>query len=395
MNKNNTNLNRKTVAMPLQFSWPIRRLSLLTTAAVFVAAASATKAADTKLEPKSLKNVIVYYEPGRFGGWPANNGVWHWGNEILVGFERGYYEAKKDNHSFDKDKPKTGVLARSLDGGETWHVEEPENFVSNDKKAMPAPGNVRFNDPNFAMRIDGSRFFLSYDRGHHWEGPYDLSPFFPFNLTARTDYIVNGKDDCLLFLSAEQSEVKANSYHDRAFCARTTDGGKTFKFVSWMTGEPLAFRSVMPTTVRVATNELVSVLRRRKQQAKDAPDICWIDAYGSSDNGASWQFLSKVADIPIRNGNPPSMTKLLDGRLCVVYGVRQAPYGIRAKISQDNGRTWSDEATLRQDGVSWDEGYVRTITRPDGKIVSIYYIGTKEKVEPHIEATIWELSANH
>ena len=31
----------------------------------------------------SGKHVVVYGEPGRFTGWPANNGLWSWGNEIL------------------------------------------------------------------------------------------------------------------------------------------------------------------------------------------------------------------------------------------------------------------------------------------------------------------------
>ena len=39
-----------------------------------------------------FRNVKVYAEPGRFGGWPANHGVWSWGNEILAGFSRGYYK---------------------------------------------------------------------------------------------------------------------------------------------------------------------------------------------------------------------------------------------------------------------------------------------------------------
>ena len=26
----------------------------------------------------------VYFEPGRYGGWPANYGIWSWGDEIVV-----------------------------------------------------------------------------------------------------------------------------------------------------------------------------------------------------------------------------------------------------------------------------------------------------------------------
>ena len=327
------------------------------------------------------KNVVVYYEPGRFAAWPANNGVWSWGNEILVGFDLGFFKANDRNHSIDKDKPAKTAFARSLDGGETWKLEEPELGG----KAKPLPGGIRFDDPNFAMRVRNDKFHVSYDRGHKWEGPCDLSSSFKFKLTSRNDYLVNGEKDCFLFLSAgNQPEVNAGNYKDRAFCARTTDGGETFKFMSWMTGEPLTVRSVMPTTVRTSPNELVSVLRRREGGK------CWIDACGSEDNGASWKFLSKVGDTGGMNGNPPSMAQLPDGRLCVAWGFRSEPFGIHAKISRDQGRTWSDEILLRQDGRTCVLGYTRTVVRPDGKLVTIYYYTTAERPEQHLEATIWE-----
>ncbi|UCE05363.1 MAG: hypothetical protein JSW07_17370, partial [bacterium] len=74
------------------------------------------------------RNVIVFDEPGRFGGWPANNGIWSWDDEIVVGFVHGYYQASELHHSIDKTRPQTSVLARSLDGGETWSIEDPDNF---------------------------------------------------------------------------------------------------------------------------------------------------------------------------------------------------------------------------------------------------------------------------
>src|SRR5262245_32307961 len=39
--------------------------------------------------PEAPRNVIVHKEAGRFGGWPANNGIWSWGDEIVVGFKLG------------------------------------------------------------------------------------------------------------------------------------------------------------------------------------------------------------------------------------------------------------------------------------------------------------------
>jgi len=74
----------------------------------------------------NARHVKVYYEKGRFGGWPANHGMWNWGNEILVGFSRGYYkDLGPTRHHIDREKPEEHWLARSLDGGETWSLEYP------------------------------------------------------------------------------------------------------------------------------------------------------------------------------------------------------------------------------------------------------------------------------
>ena len=54
--------------------------------------------------PRVLRHVVVYGEPGRFAGWPANHGIWSWGDEILVGFSRGYYKDRGPCHHIDHDK---------------------------------------------------------------------------------------------------------------------------------------------------------------------------------------------------------------------------------------------------------------------------------------------------
>jgi len=356
-------------------------MTLVSRTLAAVLALACAQAANSE-EPPPARHVIVFHEPGRFAGWPANNGAWSWGNEILVGFALGHYKAAAEGHSLDKDRESRPVLARSLDGGETWTLEEPESLRKREIEPLTEP--VRFSDPDFAMRVDRDRFRISYDRGRSWRGPYDLSASFPFPLTSRTDYLVNGDHDCLVFLSGEQPEIKAASYRDRAFCARTTDGGRSFRFVAWMTGEPLSVRSVMPTTVRTGPGRLVSALRRRDG------DRCWIDACGSDDDGATWSLRGRVADVAGNNGNPPSLARLPDGRLCVAYGTRLDPCGLAATLSRDEGRTWSDPIVLRDDGRTWDLGYARTIVRPDGAVVTITYYTTEERPEQHITATIWQ-----
>ncbi len=344
------------------------------------------------------KNLIVYKEAGRFAGWPANNGIWMWGNEILVGFEQGYFKKNDNGHSVDTKQPIYNVLGRSIDGGETWTIENPDNFVDDVKNPIPLTEEINFASSGFALRNSDQSFFISYDRGKKWSGPYPY-PDFGKKLTSRTDYLVNGKNDCQIFLSAKEDNVVTEaSYQDRSMCVRTTDGGKTFKFLGWMTGEPIEVRSVMSSTVRLSENQLVSIMRRRlDQKFNDRPSAIknWIDAYGSSDNGITWNFLSKAAetDRGNHNGNPPSLVRLKDGRLCVTYGYRSVPYGIRAKISNDNGQSWSKEILLRDDALTWDIGYTRSVVRSDGKVVTIYYYHTKENPEHFLAATIWDASS--
>ena len=364
---------------------------------------------DTSLQKPDvpIRHLIVYKEPGRFCGWPAANGIiWSWENEILVAFTLGYYEAhdeeNEEEHSIDRDRPSENVMARSLDGGESWNLEKPKAIAvmgptidtkgiasQGGAEPIPCPGGINFTHPDFALTCRVAKFYVSYDRGKTWERPYALPDFGGKTLTAQTDYIVENQGSCLFFLSAFEPKVEAG-LQNRAFCARTGDGGKTFDFLSWITPEPLSIRSFVPSSIRCSETQLISAVRRRVD--KDNKERNWISVYLSNDSGESWEFLSKVADTGRGkyNGNPPSMVRLTDGRICVTYGYRATPYGMRAKLSEDNGKTWGDEIILRQDARTWDFGYSRTTQRPDGKIVTVYYYTTEENPEQHIAATIWD-----
>ncbi|NLN04983.1 MAG: hypothetical protein GX166_09235 [Clostridiaceae bacterium] len=42
---------------------------------------------------------IVCYDDKKYSAWPANGGLWNWGDEILVSFNRGSFN---DNSSFHR-----------------------------------------------------------------------------------------------------------------------------------------------------------------------------------------------------------------------------------------------------------------------------------------------------
>ncbi len=351
--------------------------------------------------PSVVRHVIVYAEPGRFAGWPANHGIWSWGDEILVGFSRGTYKDRGRFHHIDHDRPEEFLLARSRDGGASWKTEQPQppgaliGTLGMRHGRMP-PGaaeeqpaaldrRIDFAHSDFAMTVrmensnNGiSRYYYSYDRGKTWKGPYALPLFGQPGVMGRTDTVINGPDDCQLVLTAS----KANRREGRPFCARTTDGGHTWHFVAFIGPEPAGY-AIMPSTIRISPTDLVTTIRRQD------PPKSWIEAYATHDDGRSWSYLSRP-EPDTGEGNPPSLVRLPDGRLCLIYGVRAQPYGIRARLSADRGKTWSDAIHLRDDGGSTDVGYVRSVVRPDGKVVAVYYFSDRSGPTRYIAATIFD-----
>jgi len=339
-----------------------------------------------------MEHGIVFHKEGRFAGWPANGGIWSWGNEILIMHSDLTYHYYAKQHSYDRSKPGYTILSRSLDGGKTWEGIRSEAFPEENPTVLDKP--MDFANPDFGLRSRDNLFWYTDDRGHHWKGPF-LFPDFEIEnpLTSRTNYLIDDEDTLLAFLSAKAPSVQAG-LQDRAFSARTNDGGLSWEFQGWMTAYPYGVRSVMPSTVRLQDHELLSVVRRRidahDNEELGRLDVNWVEAEYSEDNGRNWTKQSMVAftDISHHNGNPGALAKLGDGTLAVAYGFRGHPYGIRAKTSTDKGKTWSHEIILRDDGLTYDLGYPKAVTLPDGSMFVCYYIATPERPNQHIAYTI-------
>jgi hypothetical protein len=145
----------------------------------------------------------------------------------------------------------------------------------------------------------------------------------------------------------------------------------------------------MPSTLRLKNDSLLSIIRRRGRF--EDGERWWLEAFLSPSEGQSWYMLDKPK-LP-NKGNPAHMIRLHDGRIALTYGWRDQPYGVRAILSSDEGVTWSNELTLRDDGQDWDVGYPRTVQRADGKCVTAYYFNDKNGKERYIAATIWDPGA--
>lgn len=355
-------------------------------------------------QPHNLKHYIVAAEEAKFLGWPANNGVWIWENEILVGMTKTDY-AETSSHNIVEDAPLLSVLARSTDGGKTWNMFDPANYVGDGLTKTDLNEPINFMQDGFALRVSGDtyhgnedqqgRFFFSYNKGQNWNGPYSFGKlpyekrFQGYILTPRTDYVVLNEKECIVFIT---SRIESTGLTDKISVIKTNDGGITWELISpWVVPCSDPHRAAMPNTVRIAEDEYVMAVRRRIVPDRN---ICWIDCYGSQDGGKTWNFLSKVGDTGGHNGNPPALIKLKDGRLCAVYGNRNKEK-ILGRYSSDYGRTWGEEFVVRDGFFTKEEsdmkdlGYCRLVQNASGEIVAIYYWASSENGQQHIAASIW------
>ena len=91
-------------------------------------------------------------------------------------------------------------------------------------------------------------------------------------------------------------------------------------------------------------------------------------------------------------GNPASLIRLKDRRLCLTYGFR-ARAVLDPGPSQPGRRAHraAGAIILRDDGGGRDLGYPRSVQRADGKVVTVYYFWDRATgPERYIAATIWD-----
>lgn len=356
----------------------------------------------------TVLRTTVYREAGRFAGWPANYGMWAWGDEVLVGFVVGWTGRLEGVHARDTSRPFVPVFARSFDGGRTWlrepftgrapgaeslsadeHVDAPLRAAPKlrDSDFAPPQQPIDFADPETIVMCArtslaaGARswFYVSSDRGRSWQGPHPLPMFALPGVAARTDVVPLSAPGSALFLL---TGAKPDGNEGRVFAARTVDGGRSFEWRGWVGPEPSGW-TIMPSSLRTSTGAVLSALRCQ------ADGRHWIDVYRSDDEGATWSMLGTPVPGTGYGGNPPALKRLSDGRLLLVFGVRDEPYGLGYVLGEDEGRSWSTPIRLTDDTAMHDMGYPRVVTFDDGPALACFYDNDSPEGERFISAVRW------
>jgi hypothetical protein len=347
---------------------------------------------------------VVYRRDDEFCGWPFYCGLWKLPDgDLLTGFKRipnAYGHAAEVSHTKLTVGQGELFLIRSRDGGRSWDPStlQPvfrlnttvEDIRAQGPESYEPEGGLDFSDGNVlvmsgavpALLKPDSRAWLraSADGGRTWRRPILLPLGGLGSLTGHGSAMVRSDGTQLVGLST----TSPDGWTHRPLVYASTDGIE-WRFLSFVTpavdgGSAISDRAISSIfgatrhfytrLIELADGRILASLRFQR----DARDVIWTDIFDSGDGGRTWRFLSRVNDW----GAPGDIVQMQDGRVVCVYGYRVRPPGIRARVSEDGGRSWGPEIILRDDGGSWDVGYPRVIEHEPGKLLTVYYINRRD-----------------
>lgn len=212
----------------------------------------------------------------------------------------------------------------------------------------------------------------STDGGLTWSSRYDSlvnSPHGPIQLA----------DGRLLYAGKELWREP----HRIGVC-QSTDDGQTWQWLAQIPTRPGDDHKNYHELHAVETANGRIVVQIRNHNARDARETLQCE---STDGGRTFSTPSSIGVW----GLPSHLLRLHDDRLLMTYGHRRAPLGNQARISSDQGKTWSEPIILSGDGASGDLGYPSTVQLDDGSLVTVWYELLKGTTHAQLRQATWQL----
>lgn len=219
----------------------------------------------------------------------------------------------------------------------------------------------------------GEWMLRSTDGGITWSAPYRCqvnSPHGPFQLA----------DGRLLYAGKELWHGE----HRIGVC-ESTDDGQSWQWLATIPTREGDDVSAYHELHGVETADGHVVVQIRNHNQANASETLQTE---SADGGRTWSTPHAIGVW----GLPSHLLRLSDDRLLMTYGYRRPPYGNQARVSEDNGNTWSDPVTISSDGPGGDLGYPSTVQLADGTLLSVWYEVTQGSPRAVLRQAHWRLT---
>jgi hypothetical protein len=355
-----------------------------------------------------MKHIIIYKDDGAYSCFPAV--IRSNENTLWVSFRRagGFsLQAVRQGKYDHVDKGARIAVSKSSDNGESWNTEiippfDPERGEQDPSITQLSNGDLMINFFQWFVVPEEEKDRLKYPARQQidgsWsdvEGPFvirskDMGKSWERELTYvdPTPLMRGGTSDAVLELP--NGDLLMGIYGAdyggkvcRSYAVRSEDGGKTWGSPAPIAVDPekrISFEE--PGISFTPDGNLIAMIR-----SGEPGKYQYLYRVFSTDGGQSW---SDLEETPMW-GHPASVLLLDDGRMLCSYGYRREPFGIRACLSYDGGKTWDidNEFVLRDDGGSRDLGYPCTVQLADSSLLTVYYIHGEDGIR-HIAGTFWD-----
>lgn len=272
----------------------------------------------------------------------------------------------------------------SSDGGRLWTKRSTVSDHSED------PALVRMNhamgiakDGSLVVLVSGwskgrgppllpVQICISHDQGRSWQRSICTQP----EIAMLVPYgdIVLSPDGTLIASLYGRTVIQTNptKVTHQSFTARSPDSGLT-----WGDVRPLAVASSEVSLLRLRSGKWLAAVRREGgPELSLAYNNAAVSLFASSDEGRTWQETEMPVTLP--GQHPASLLELKDGRVLLSYGSRITGfYGVCARLSDDEGKSWSRPKVLVAVPGPLDGGYPSTVEMNDGSLVTAYYAGPR------------------
>ena len=105
-----------------------------------------------------------------------------------------------------------------------------------------------------------------------------------------------------------------------------------------------------------------------------------------------YTFTKPVQILTDKGGSPAHLIEHSSGALISVYGYREAPFGIRAMISYDNGETWETDLVITDKEPTPDLGYPGSVELENGNILTVFYTRESKTSASVIKHIVWNFN---